>query len=440
MKFLALFLALSLPSPAWQKPATPKRAEPKPPAAGVPETGSEKEQEQELEAELAEVGSSPVEYARILENYLRKYPQTARRAEIQRILARAAADMRDKRRLIEYGVAVIEAGSQDSQILDHTTRALLDNTDKESLERALRYAKRLQALVESEIAELRKPGEFKSGAGKRLDDLQLFRGRALTFQARAAGGLDRKDEAAGLAREAYESYPSAEAARETARWLERSGKDEQALAWLAQAAVSVDARATTEQRRADRKKLGELHTKVKGSEAGLGEVLLAAYDRNAAAFQERLAKLRAFDPNYNATQALDFILTGIGGDRLNLSTLRGKVTVMDFWATWCGPCRAQYPLYEQVKQRYKYRSDVVFLAVNTDEDRSVVAPFLQAQQWNKNVYFDEGLSELFRVNSIPTTIVLDRNGVMVSRLNGYIADRFVEMLSARIDGALDAGQ
>ncbi|MCC7155926.1 MAG: TlpA family protein disulfide reductase [Bryobacterales bacterium] len=437
MRVLPLVLAFTLTAAAWQKPAKQKPATP-PPASETPDP--EDAEEKELEQQLAEAGSASVEYARVLELHLKKYPKTARRAEIQRILARAAVDMRDKNRLIEYGVPVIEAGSQDSQILEHTTRALLDRPGQDNLERALRYAKRLEALVDSEIASLRKPGEFRPGAGKRLDDLQLLRGRALTFQARAAGGLDRKDEASSLAQRAWESYPSAEAAREVARWLERAGNNDEALAWLAQAAVSFDPRATAEQRRAGRQKLGELYARTKGSEAGLGDVILAAYDRNAAVSAARLASLRAFDPNYSVSQALDFTLTGIGGNRLALSTLRGKVTVMDFWATWCGPCRAQYPLYEQVKQRFKDRADVVFLAVNTDEDRTVVEPFLQAQKWNKTVYFDDGLSGLFRVNSIPTTIVLDRNGVIVSRLNGYIADRFVDMLSARIDGALSAGQ
>ena len=447
MRLAVLLVVTALTAPAWQKPAKPK-----PGAKPVAEAGTEKAappagtdapadpEEKELEEALSEAGSSSVEYAQVLENHLKKYPKSEKRDEIQRILARAAVDLRDKRRLLEYGVPVIEAGSQDSQILDHTTRALLDQSDKDSLERAARYAKRLQTLVESEIAEIQKPGAFRPGAGKRLDDLQLLRGRALTFEARAAGGLERKEEAVQFAQRAYESYPSAEAARETARWLERSGKTDQALPWLAQAVVSFDLRATDAQRRGDRQKLGELYAKAKGSDAGMGDLLLTAYDRNSAITAERQKKLREFDPNYNATQALDFTLTGIGGDRLPLGSLKGKVTVMDFWATWCGPCRAQYPLYEQVKQKYKNQADVVFLAVNTDDDRSIVAPFLQAQKWNKNVYFDDGLSELFRVNSIPTTIVLDRNGVIVSRLNGYIADRFVEMLTSRIDGALTSGK
>jgi len=111
--------------------------------------------------------------------------------------------------------------------------------------------------------------------------------------------------------------------------------------------------------------------------------------------------------------------------------------VIDFWATWCGPCRAQQPLYEQVQKRFRSRSDVVFLRVSTDEDRSAVAPFLKQQGWGPLSYFEDGLASLLRVNSIPTAMVLDRRGQVFSRMNGFIADRFVDMLSDRIREALE---
>ena len=88
------------------------------------------------------------------------------------------------------------------------------------------------------------------------------------------------------------------------------------------------------------------------------------------------------DPNSSATDPMQFTLSGLDGTKLSLSNLKGSVVVVDFWATWCQPCRIQHPLYEQVKARFKDRSDVVFLAIDTDaeEDHSKVAPFLD----NKN--------------------------------------------------------
>ena len=117
-------------------------------------------------------------------------------------------------------------------------------------------------------------------------------------------------------------------------------------------------------------------------------------------------------------------------------SMKGKVVVLDFWATWCGPCRVQHPLYEQVRRRFKDNKDVVFLALSTDEDRSLVKPFLEREKWSQEVLYEDGLAGYFRVNSIPTTIVLDRQGEVKSRMPGFIAERFVEMLSERINSAL----
>lgn len=113
------------------------------------------------------------------------------------------------------------------------------------------------------------------------------------------------------------------------------------------------------------------------------------------------------------------------------------LTVVDFWATWCGPCRVQYPLYEEVRKKFESRPEVVFLAINTDQDRSVIKPFLDQNKWNKNVYFEDGLSAALKIASIPTTIIVNRKGEIVNRMNGFLPDRFVEMLTERIRENLD---
>jgi thiol-disulfide isomerase/thioredoxin len=405
-----LLLALWL----WQAPAQPPAGE-----------GGE---ERDLEMAVAEAGSSPVEYARALERHLKKYPKSKQREEIERVIVQAAMDLRDKRRLIEYGVAVLERGLLDPQMLDHVTRALLDREDKESNERALKFSQRLEKLLADEQQRQEKGG----GRAPRVEDIRFRLSRAQVFQARALGTLGKVPEAAEAARRAYTTFPQAEPARELARWLEKSGEAEASLPYYAEAFALAEPALQGR----DRDKLGEAYRKVKGSEAGLGDLMLAAWDRARKRQAEERDRLRALDPNYGAAQPADFTLTGMKGDKLHLGALKGKVAVLDFWATWCGPCRAQYPLYQQVKQRFRNNPDVVFLAVNTDDDRGVVAPFLQAQKWEKNVYYDDGLGALLKVNSIPTTMILGRSGALVSRMNGYIADRFVDMLSERIEEAL----
>jgi thiol-disulfide isomerase/thioredoxin len=133
---------------------------------------------------------------------------------------------------------------------------------------------------------------------------------------------------------------------------------------------------------------------------------------------------------------MEFTLTSATGEKLSLSSLLGKAVVMDFWATSCGPCRAQHPLYEEVKKRFADQKDVVFLAINTDEERDLVKPFLVERGWSQQVYYEDGLSKILRVSSIPTTVVIGRSGLIVSRMNGFDPPRFADMLTDRIKDAL----
>jgi thioredoxin-related protein len=96
----------------------------------------------------------------------------------------------------------------------------------------------------------------------------------------------------------------------------------------------------------------------------------------------------------------------------------------------------QHPLYEEVKQRFHDRGDVVFLSIATDDERELVAPFLKENHWGQQVYFEDGLARVLAITSIPTTIVLDRHGEVISRMNGFVPERFVDMLTDRIKDAL----
>ena len=134
---------------------------------------------------------------------------------------------------------------------------------------------------------------------------------------------------------------------------------------------------------------------------------------------------------------MGFTIGGLDGQKLKLGSLKGKVVILDFWATWCDPCRVQHPMYDQVQERFKGRADVVLLSIATDEDHNIVAPFLEKQKWNKSqVYFEDGLQKLLLVNDIPTTMVFDKQGRVASRMNGFLPDRFVEQLTERIQTAL----
>src|ERR1019366_8217218 len=104
--------------------------------------------------------------------------------------------------------------------------------------------------------------------------------------------------------------------------------------------------------------------------------ILRAYDRTSLLRRERLARMKAKDPNAGANDVAEFTLPREGGGSLAMASLKGKTVVMDFWATWCGPCRVQHPMIESVKKRFEPSGNVVFLSVDSDDDHSLVAPFL----------------------------------------------------------------
>jgi thiol-disulfide isomerase/thioredoxin len=405
------------------------------PSISTPKQTPEQREDMDLEASLAEAGSSPVEYARALERHLKKYPMTAKRGELERVLAQAAVDARDTGRILAYGVPAIEAGMRSPKALDFVTRALLDREDKESQERALRYAGIMQEVLGQGLARLNSKDEQIPGRGRKLDETERALARATAFQARALGRLGRVDEAVEAARKGWQLMPTAETGRELSRWLEAAAKPKEALEALAGAIAASEDNPVAAARKVDLEKLGKL-AEISGSSAS--EALLGAFRNTAALLDARRARITAIDANAFANEPMDHALTSLDGKQLKLGSLAGKVIVFDFWATWCGPCRAQHPLYEQVKARFKDNADVVFLAVSTDEDRSRVEPFLESNRWGKTAWFEDGLAEEFRINSIPTTIVIDRAGQVHSRMNGYIAGRFVDMLSQRITEALQA--
>ena len=386
----------------------------------------------ELRAGLSEAGSSQIEFIRAIERHLQKYPRTAQRAELERALVKASMEARDSRRIVLYGERVIEREPANTELLERVARSLLATESAENAKRAMEYAKRLEAAVRSQ-AELA-PGV--AGAAGQWEQRQILLGKALVYQSRAAGNAGQAAQAVELAKKSFAEAPSAESAREIARWLDRLGRTAEAVPYLCDAFMLSDSQAEADGRVKDRARMAEWQKKLAMSDAALGEQLLAGFDRVRKLVDARKARLRAMDPNVFTTEPMEFVIQGVEGDKLEMAKLKGKVVVVDFWATWCGPCRAQQPLYEQVKQRFAGNAGVVFLNLSTDEDRSLVKPFLARNGWNKTVYFDDGLAGLLRVNSIPTTVVFNPRGEVSARMNGYIMEKFVDMLTDRIQQAL----
>jgi len=112
------------------------------------------------------------------------------------------------------------------------------------------------------------------------------------------------------------------------------------------------------------------------------------------------------------TMAPDFTLTDSNGKPVRLSELRGDVVLLNFWATWCAPCRVEIPMFIRFQQAYRDRNFVVLGVALDEEGWSVVRPYADAKKINYPlVVGDDRVSDLFGgLKAVPTTYIIDRQG------------------------------
>jgi len=133
--------------------------------------------------------------------------------------------------------------------------------------------------------------------------------------------------------------------------------------------------------------------------------------------------------------APDFTLKSIDGRAVSLSSLRGQVVLIEFWATWCPPCQMAAPELSKLYAKYNPRG-LEILAVSLDEDSSEVKKFLEENKLLYPIFVDTlGVNELYRVRSIPVTFLVDKKGIIVSKHNGYSPD-MPEELAKKIESLL----
>ncbi len=137
-------------------------------------------------------------------------------------------------------------------------------------------------------------------------------------------------------------------------------------------------------------------------------------------------------------KAPDFELATLDDKKVKLSSLKGKVVVLDFWATWCGPCiRAMPDVLSVVSAFQKQRTNVVFYAVNQAEPPILINGFLEKRNWEMPVALDYDLkaSNAFGANSIPYTVVVGKDGNVAWVHVGY-TDKLKDDLAEAIAKAL----
>jgi thiol-disulfide isomerase/thioredoxin len=135
----------------------------------------------------------------------------------------------------------------------------------------------------------------------------------------------------------------------------------------------------------------------------------------------------------------DFSLSVLEGETKSLSSYKGKVVFLNFWATWCGPCRVEMPSMEAVYNKFSDKG-LEMLAVNCDEDNAAVRSFIKNEGFSFPVLLDlDGkVSANYGIQSIPTTFLVDRDGMIILRLVGSI-DWNTPKIHAALESLLSNG-
>ena len=121
--------------------------------------------------------------------------------------------------------------------------------------------------------------------------------------------------------------------------------------------------------------------------------------------------------------APDFALKDLNGNTAKLSDYRGKVVLLNFWATWCGPCKIEIPWFIEFEQTYKDRGFAVLGVAMDDEGWEAVKPYLLSRKINYRVVLgnDAVAQQYGGIDSLPTTFVIDRGGKIASTHEGLVS-------------------
>jgi peroxiredoxin len=115
-----------------------------------------------------------------------------------------------------------------------------------------------------------------------------------------------------------------------------------------------------------------------------------------------------------------FTLTAKGGSSVSLAQYKGQVVMINFWASWCGPCREEMPLLESIYKKYN-KLGFTMIGVNVEPDSKAADEWLKATPVSFPILYDTDskVSKLYEVAGMPSTVIIDRNGNLRKLHRGY---------------------
>jgi len=376
----------------------------------------------DLQKAITDAGNDRAAMVRNLDAFLKKYPESSQRPQIYRAIVESSLQLRDFPRATEYAERIVALNPEDTSMTVLSIQLLDRYGGADGWRRAISYCTRvLDRLEHASLADKSarvSAEEWQNDQKRDISSLLVVRGRL--EQKLNDLSSAQKDFAAS-----YAALPNGAAAECLGGIAELQKNVDDALRQYARA-FSLDDRADgVSSQKELRKKIGNVWRLAHGSEDGLGTYLLQAYDETAASVIPPKPI-----PNKGLKEPYEFTLRKAPeGTPFPLTDTKGKVVVLNFWATWCGPCRELEPHFEKVAARFSGEKEVLFFGLNCDEDESLVAPYLAEERRKTTTLFADGMDLLLRVNAFPTTVILDRAGKVAYRSDGFNPDDIEEVLT-----------
>jgi thiol-disulfide isomerase/thioredoxin len=382
-------------------------------------------EQQALQKAIGEASNDRAALVKNLEAFLKQHPQSAQRSQIYRALVEACLQLRDFPRAVDYAERLVSLNPDDISNTVLTIQLLDRYGDTAGYRRGVFYCSRVMEYVDHQSSA-------DKSKRQSVEDWETSKNRDRSSLLLIRGGLYQKLKDLPNAQKDFEaSYallPTSVAAEHLGELAETRNDLTSAVLQYARSFALADGTTNSTPRVDLRKKLGNAWRLAHGSEDGLGEYMLHTFDDVSTSVAKKSTR------NSDAKDPYDFTLRKVAdGSAIRFADAKGKIAVLNFWATWCGPCRALEPLFDRVAARYVGRNDVVFYALNCDDDESLVQPYLAAEKFKTPAMFADGLERVFQVGNFPTTLVLDRSGKIAFRADGFDPGGFEKNLMDAID-------
>lgn len=338
----------------------------------------------------------------ILEGFLKRPMKEDLRAVTFRMIVVTCKELNDVEAATFYGEEALIANPTDGPVLIELTEVYA-TTDESDADRGILYAGRAMEALKSAAEAMGEDGEKKLGVffGAVQRDwgwLEFRRGNVDNAERLLVEALKKRKEP--------ETYLRLGLVRKSTGRVDQA-KDDLAMALALSSGKNKGARDAIQ----------EIITAEGGGDADIEAIVK---EKRAKITQQKKTAM-AEQSRLKPEPAPAFTVDTLDGRTVSLDDLRGSVVVMDFWATWCGPCRLELPLVQRTYEEFRDER-VAFLAVSTDADTSLVRPYLKKNNITLPAACGRSVARAYGVGSIPVLVVIDGTGQLRYMHTGYHPD------------------